>query len=79
MANKRLGQDAKCLQAGSINTRSKQSSQKKTSLNAKFDALLNWQHIFCDSNCGDEPFDDLLLNVLHVKNLLTKIVLSYLT
>ena len=35
-----------------------QSSQNKTSLNAKFDALLNWQCIFCDSHCGDEPFDD---------------------
>ena len=58
MASKHLGQDAKCSQAGCINIGSRQSSKKKTSLNAKFDALLNWQYIFCDANCGDVPFDD---------------------
>ena len=26
-------------------------------MNSKFDAMLNWQSIFCNSNCGDEPFD----------------------
>ena len=43
--------------AACMSTGSKQPSQKKTSLNAKFDALLNWHCIYCDSNCGDEPFD----------------------
>ena len=57
MASKRSGQDAKCLRAVSINSRSKQSSQKKTSLNSTFHAILKWQCIFCNSNCGDEPFD----------------------
>ena len=57
MASKRSGQNAKCSRAVSINSRSKQPSQKKTSLNSKFDALLNWQCIFCNSNCGDELFD----------------------
>ena len=55
MASKRSGQDAKCSRAVSINCRSKQPLQKKTSLNSKFDAILNWQCIFCDSYCGDHP------------------------
>ena len=57
MASKRSGHDAKCSRAVSINSRSKQPLQKKTSLNSKFDAILNWKCIFCDSNCGDEPCD----------------------
>ena len=54
MASKRSWQDAKWSRAESINSKSK---QKKTGLNSKFDNILNWQCIYCDSNCGDEPFD----------------------
>ena len=57
MASKLPEQDAKCSRAVCIDCRNKQPSQKKSSFNSKFDALINWQCIFCDSNCRDEPFD----------------------
>ena len=57
MASKRSGQDMKISRAASINSRNNQPSQKKTSLNSKLDAILNWQCILCDSNRGGEPFD----------------------
>ena len=66
MSCKRLGQDAKCSRAGSMNSRSKQSSQKETSLNAKFDALLNWKCIFAIPIVEMSTLIILLLNVLHV-------------
>ena len=57
------------------NSRGRQSSLKKTHLKDKFDALLNWQFIFYDSNCVDEPFDDPSIECFACK----KIVLSHLT
>ena len=79
MASKRLGQDAKCSKARRINSRGKQSSQKKASLKDKFNALLNWLCIPVIPIVERSPLMILLLNVLHVKILHTKIVLSYLT
>ena len=79
MASKRSGQDAKCSRAGSIYSRSKQSSQKKTGLSATFDALLNLQCIFAIPIVEMNPLMILLLNVLHGKIFRLQIVLSYLT
>ena len=58
MASKRFRQDAKSSRARSINIGGRQSLLKKKSFKNKFDALLTRHSIFCDSNCGDEPYDD---------------------
>ena len=78
MASKRLQQDLKSLRAGSINSKDRKSSQKKK-LKEKFDTSINWQCTFVISIVEISTLMILLLNVLHLKHLNTKIVLSHQT